>query len=199
MAASHNEDREELEGVTAGPIQHKEIQDTETRLAAPQPIDNVEKAATYTIEVQTVADTTSKNRLPSTSIHVLEEISTEPHVDGKCVEHDDTQGTTAVFSEGHVTPSLAHQSHHVANASNDHIEVTITSQVPNAQPEVHTSKNIQNDLELWARIREYDQRTAAEGITQVLSKKQQLTMKKQVLGKPHYKTRAKGGPPPSSQ
>jgi len=54
--------------------------------------------------------------------------------------------------------------------------------------------------DLWARIKEYDQRPAKEGFTQVLSKKQQLNMKKQVLlGKPHYQVRVKGGPPPSSK
>jgi len=73
-----------------------------------------------------------------------------------------------------------------------------TSQVPIVKHETHHSENIQSGLELWARIREYDQRTAAEGLTQVLSKKQQQAMKKQVIGKPHYKTRAKGGHPPTS-
>jgi len=54
-------------------------------------------------------------------------------------------------------------------------------------------------LELWARIRDYDLWTAAEGLTQVLSKKHQQAMKKQVLRKPHYKTREKGGHPPIAQ
>jgi len=38
------------------------------------------------------------------------------------------------------------------------------------QPVAHSSKNVQNDLDLWARICEYDQRMAEEGFTQVLSK-----------------------------
>jgi len=54
-------------------------------------------------------------------------------------------------------------------------------------------------LEVWATIREYDQRTAEEGFTQVLTKKQKQTMKKHVLGKSSYKTRARGDPPPFAQ
>jgi len=67
------------------------------------------------------------------------------------------------------------------------------------QQEAHTSKNIQSGLDLWARIREYDQRTAEEGFTQVLSKQQKQARKKQVLGKPPYNTRTRGGPSPSIQ
>jgi len=66
------------------------------------------------------------------------------------------------------------------------------------QTVAHSNKNVQNDLDLWARIREYDQRMAEEGFTQVLSKSQKQSLKKQVLSKP-YQTRAKGGPPPTSQ
>jgi len=53
-------------------------------------------------------------------------------------------------------------------------------------------------LELWARIREYDQRIADEGLTQVLTKKQKQTVKTQVLGKSPYRTRARGDLPPSA-
>jgi len=132
------------------------------------------------------------------------------------VVQDDVQGTVADFQSSdidHSTPptplqiqSEAHQSINLQHAevnSNEDAEVQIlkdqsqTSQVPIAQ--THTSKNIQSGLELWARIREYDQQTAEEAFTQVLTKKQQQTRKKQVLGKPHYITRARGGPPPTAQ
>ena len=69
---------------------------------------------------------------------------------------------------------------------------------PAQHQEILVLKNVQSDLDLWARIREYDQRMADEGFTQVLSKKQQKAVKKQVLGKASYNTRAKGTPPPSS-
>jgi hypothetical protein len=58
--------------------------------------------------------------------------------------------------------------------------------------EIPVTKNVQNDLDLWARIREYDQRMENEGFTQTLSKKQQQAVKKQVLGRALYNTRAKG-------
>jgi hypothetical protein len=64
--------------------------------------------------------------------------------------------------------------------------------------EIPVSQNIHLDLDLWARIREYDQRMAAEGFTQMLSKKQQKDLKKQVLGKATYNTRTRGTPLPSS-
>lgn len=120
------------------------------------------------------------------------------------VEHDDVQGTTDFESSNmeHSTPPtpLDIQSEAPQGNTNQHAKATSkTSQVPIAQNETLPSKNIHSDLELWARIREYDQRTAAKGLTQVLSKKQQQAMKKQVLRKPHYKTRAKGGHPPTAQ
>jgi len=46
-----------------------------------------------------------------------------------------------------------------------------SSEIPTVQPDAQPSRNIQNDLDLWARIREYDKRIAEEGFTQVLSKK----------------------------
>jgi len=65
--------------------------------------------------------------------------------------------------------------------------------------EVHISRNVQNYLDLWAGIREYDKRTAEEGFTQVLSKKQHQAHKKQVLEKSSYNTRTKGGLSPLAQ
>ena len=44
--------------------------------------------------------------------------------------------------------------------------------------EIQVTKNVQDDLDLWARIREYDQRMAEEGLTQVLSRKQQQALQK---------------------
>ena len=70
---------------------------------------------------------------------------------------------------------------------------------PAQHREVYTSKNVQSDLDLWVRIREYDQRAAEEGFTQVLSKKQQQAKKKKVLGIYSYNTRTRGGPSPSAQ
>jgi hypothetical protein len=95
---------------------------------------NKEFEATYTFEDQIEVTTTRTNRLPNTSLHVLEEIDAE--------------------------------------------------------------ENIVDRLDLWARIREYDQRMADEGFTQVLTKAQKQTRKKLALGK-SYQTRAKGALPSS--
>ena len=83
---------------------------------------------------------------------------------------------------------------HAANNITDEAEVNLSFPVPPVQQ--HVSKNIQDGLDLWARIREYDQRMADEGFTQVLTKAQKQTRKKQVLGT-SYQTRAKGALPSS--
>ena len=92
------------------------------------------------------------------------------------------------------------------NSNDDAVEQILEAQIIQPlqvttvqQQEAHTSKNIQSGLDLWARICEYDQRTAEEGFTQVLSKQQKQARKKQVLGKPPYNTRTRGGPSPSIQ
>jgi len=241
LADSQHDDMEDLVGATVAPSQHKETIEDTAQLAAFQPIDKNVTVATFSIEFQNDVDKTPHDRLPSTSIHVLEKIFDEVHVDVKSHEveyrhlasqvheipladvsqptfvvQDDMQGTGADFQSSymeHNTPptplqiqSEAHQSINLQHAevnSNEDAEVQIlkdqsqTSQVPIAQ--THTSKNIQSGLELWARIWEYNQRTAEEGFTQVLTKKQQQARKKKVLGKPHYTTRARGGPPPTAQ
>jgi hypothetical protein len=83
---------------------------------------------------------------------------------------------------------------HAANHIIDEAEVNLSVPIPPVQQ--HVSKNIQDGLDLWARIREYDQRMADEGFTQVLTKAQKQTRKKQVLGT-SYQTRAKGALPSS--
>jgi hypothetical protein len=52
------------------------------------------------------------------------------------------------------------QTQHAANTCTDDAEVNVSLQVPSVQPEAHSSKNIQDGLDLWAKIREYDQRMA---------------------------------------
>ena len=183
-----------MEGATAVPTQHKETPEDSTQLAASQPIDNGVTAATFNIELQNDVDIIPKDRLPSTSIHVLEKISDEVHVD---VQATDFESSDMEHSTPPTPLDIQSEAHQGTN--NQHAEATSkTSQVPIEKHETHASENIQSGLELWARIREYDQQTATEGLTQVLSKKQQQAMKKQALGKPHYKTRAKGGHPPTA-
>jgi len=65
---------------------------------------------------------------------------------------------------------------------------------------VHPSKNIQHGLDLWARVREYDERSAAEDFTPVLTRKQEQKLKLQhVLAKQPTKTRARGDNNPPAQ
>ena len=80
-AASHHDDRDDLEGATAVPTQNKKTPEDSTQLAASQLIDNEVTATTLSIELQNDVDIIPKDRLPSTSIHVLENISNEVHND----------------------------------------------------------------------------------------------------------------------
>jgi hypothetical protein len=114
-----------------------------------RPVDKDVNDVPFTIEVQTDAATVRNDRLPHNSTHVLEEITAEAHGDMQSVDLEQ------------VAPSVVLTAHHAANSSHDASQVTITSQP-------YTSKNVQNDLDLWARIKEYDQRTAKERFTQVL-------------------------------
>jgi len=62
------------------------------------------------------------------------------------------------------------------------------------QQEVHPSKNIQHGLDLWDRVREYDERSAVEDFTTVLTRKQKQKIKlQQVLAKQPTKTHSRGG------
>jgi len=134
----------------------------------------------------------SATDLVDTEIEMAAEQTTDYQV--TISPHTDTAGSTMATSSANVDTDSAN-----VDTDVNLIDSAPHDVVPIVQHETHPSKNIQSGLELWARIREYDQRTAAEGFTQVLSKKQQQAMKKQVLEKPHYKTRSKGGDPPTAQ
>jgi len=185
MPAMQNEGRTDMADVVIDGNHNEEVQNDDT-IHGDKDLNDV----TVTFEVQPKAITRKAGRLPNNSIHVLEEISSDDqtHVADLDNEHE----AAAAISE--------HDAIQTEFAATDSMEdADISAQIPTAQPETHLSRNIQHGLDLWARIREYDKRTAEEGFTQVLSKKQQQTLKKQVIGQPHYKTCARGGPPPSSQ
>ena len=150
-----------------------------------------------------VAQEVQQDKLPNTSVHVLEEITKtqEEHV-----EVANAATTQSPFLDVIELERSAHTQTIPRTAGNDvsdetNVEIKAIAPVRGNHVQHHEipiSKNVQSDLDLWARIREYDQQMAEEGFTQVLSKKQQQAVKKKVLGKASYNTRAKGSPPPSS-
>jgi len=194
----------ELEATTR---QEDEVTDASTpvsqvELQTDAQMDKEPEALTFTYE--NVDTDIQLEKLPSTSVHVLEEIS---YVEDAIQQENASAGIAALHQQ---TSFDVMALEHAADVQPKTIETESTSRDEpneiNAIPlryvsiqhqEVHVSKNVQSDLDLWARIREYDQRMAEEGFTQVLSKKQQQAMKKQVLGKVSYNTRAKGTQPPS--
>ena len=60
---------------------------------------------------------------------------------------------------------------------------------------IHNNSRIWHDMELWHRIREYDQKSELPFIP-VLTKKQKQHLKKTIVGKP-YKTRSMGDASPT--
>jgi hypothetical protein len=131
----------------------------------------------FSMPLENVTDAVAR-----TAVVVYEDpVITPVNIDG--VGSDTTQ------IEGSVDKEDVAASQHAVNNNTDEAEV-------NPPVQQHVSKNIQDGLDLWARIREYDQRMADEGYTQVLTKAQKETRKKLVLGT-SYKTRAKGALPSS--
>jgi len=55
------------------------------------------------------------------------------------------------------------------NVSHNHEDEHVTAEIQ--QQEVHPSKNIQHGLDLWERVRQYDERSAVEDFTAVLTRK----------------------------
>ena len=82
----------------------------------------------------------------------------------------------------------------VSHNQDEHVAAEIQQQ------EVHPSKNIQDGLDLWERVRQYDERSAIEDFTSVLTRKQKQKLKlQQVLKKQPTQTRARGDPSATSQ
>jgi predicted aldo/keto reductase-like oxidoreductase len=83
------------------------------------------------------------------------------------------------------------------NVSHNQEDEHVTAEIQ--QQEVHPSKNIQHGLDLWERVRQYDERSAVE-VTPVLTRKQKQKLKlQQVLQKQPTKTRARGDPSTTAQ
>ena len=80
------------------------------------------------------------------------------------------------------------------------LEASASMTIPEAQEvavlqqqQVHPSKNIQHGLDLWDRVREYDERSVSEDFMPVLTRKQRQKIKlQQLLAKQPPKTRARG-------
>jgi hypothetical protein len=94
-------------------------------------------------------------------------------------------------SEVQTATTSVHDDTEVLIAKDQHIQQVHISSTLGQHQEVHNNKNIHHDLELWARIREYDQRTM-EGCTQLLTKKHKQIVKKTSLGKVTLQNSCKG-------
>lgn len=155
LAVPQNLDGTDLATATMDTTIEKCIAHDTSQMAIPHHSVPAEFADTSTFATQFDAPTHRTDRLPSTSLHVLEEISADENTGAAHCEIEQ--------------PSIV-DVHHNPTDNMAAIEENLSSQTQSVQPEVHSSKNVQDDLDLWTRIREYDQRMADEGFTQVLSK-----------------------------
>jgi len=130
------------------------------------------------------------------------------------VEHDDMNEVSAEFFQNHADDLVEQEVEHPGSRSTSHVgcpmdppvasleasarsldgevEDDISIQNGTALPvvtEIHISARIQQDLELWRRVKEYDQKYAEVPFIPVLTRKQKQHLKKTTIGKP-YKTRS---------
>lgn len=169
---------------------------TKVPAAIPQPqpatpqIEFTEQSAHNYVPLP-VLGTKTHHTLPSSSVHVLERID----------ETEETQDDVNNAAERPLFSDVMElEAQSQPNSTTMNVEVQQDDNESASVPhhDIPVAKNVQDDLDLWARIKEYDQRMAEEGFTQVLSKKQQKDMKNQVAAKASYNTRTRGPPPSSS-
>lgn len=116
-----------------------------------------------------------------------------------CVAHDDVQtcpqdSPLAVSSDDTTTflemERLAQHTYTVEQIwTDENCDKILTVYEP------HSNPNVQHDLDLWMRVRDYDKANAEKPFTPVLSQKQKQQVKKNLqIGKPPpYKTCSQGG------
>jgi len=132
------------------------------------------------------------------------------------VEHDDMNEVPVDFFQEHADDFVAQEVEHSGSRNISHVDRPIDPHVTSHEAsdgfldggvgheistqdgtslpvvtEIHSSARIQQDLELWRRIKEYDQKAAEDSFIPVLTRKQKQHLKKTTIGKP-YKTRSTG-------
>jgi hypothetical protein len=100
-------------------------------------------------------------------------VACAPH--SSSIEHNDVQ----LISSGIVSSASARE----------HNTILVVHE--NGQ-ELHSNLNMQHDLELWHRIREYDKGSTKVSFPLVLSKKHKQKIKQLQLWKPPYRTCSRG-------
>jgi hypothetical protein len=128
----------------------------------------------------------------------MHEISVEllPIPTNHIVEHDDVQSSSPrgplfvrTIDDSMVALDVMRRSHDgvvVFKQATTHIGLAQTSQI-----EVHSNPRIQQDMELWRRILDYEKKSAEMPFILVLTRKQKQHLKKTIVDKP-YKTRSTG-------
>jgi len=88
--------------------------------------------------------------------HIDPTIVTNDYSDGSMEGIDDVLASTQALTTPMVTETSRVVDVDMASAKEQNVVITLQRQ------EVHPSKNIQHGLELWARVRDYDARSATE-------------------------------------
>lgn len=122
-------------------------------------------------------------------------------IDQHVVAHNDMQSISpagplivrSILVESVMGTNVAGRSKEVSTVPVTQV-VAPDSIVSASQEDIHSNPRIQQDMELWRRICEYDAKSPEMPFTTVLTKKQKQHLKKIHIGKPSYRTRSRGEP-----
>jgi len=143
-----------------------------------------EHSLTVDLEASASAREMSPTQLDSDDAH--DDVQSSPH-DGPLVVRSIPDDTAIFLEMERIAQNANYTVEHTGTNENGDKILTVF--------ESHSNPNVQHDLDLWMRVREYDKANAELPFTPVLSKKQKQQVRKQLqIGKPPpYKTRSQGG------
>jgi len=143
-----------------------------------------EHSLTVDLEASASAREMSPTQLDSDDAH--DDVQSSPQ-DGPLVVRSIPDDTTTFIEMERIAQNANYTVEHTRTGENGDRILTVF--------ESHSNPNVQHDLDLWMRVREYDKANAELPFTLVLSKKQKQQVRKQLqIGKPPpYKTRSQGG------
>jgi len=142
-----------------------------------------EHSLTVDLEASASSREMSPTQLDSDDAHDV--VQSSPH-DGPLVVRSIPDDTATFLEMERIAQNANYTVEHTRTDENgDKILIVFES---------HSNPNVQHDLDLWMRVREYDKANAELPFTPVLSKKQKQQVRKQLqIGKPPpYKTRSQG-------
>ncbi|RHN78082.1 hypothetical protein MtrunA17_Chr1g0161611 [Medicago truncatula] len=203
---SHPTSREELENHVVDDVTPTLSDDVEHNHSRPQELVESPKGAHEHVPHSSIVEHDDVHEVSKESPQVQTENLVE-HVDMHSVPNQSPMAARSidnyVVSHEAVVISLEGTEEVVQadvniNVSHNQEDEHVTAEIQ--QQEVHPSKNIQHSLDLWERVRQYDERSTVEDFTPVLTRNQKQKLElQQVLQKQPTKTHGRGNPSTTAQ